>query len=40
MADFIWGIVCGAIGTLAIILVMIACQIVDDHRKAIRDDQS
>lgn len=40
MAEFIWGIVCGAIGTLAIILTMVAWQIVDDHRKAIRDDQS
>jgi len=40
MAEFIWGIVCGAIGTLTIILAMIAWQIIDDHRKAIRDDQS
>lgn len=40
MAEFIWGIVVGAISTLAIIFLMITWQVVDEHRSAIRDDQS
>jgi len=40
MAEFIWGVVCGAFGVLAIIFVMIAWQIIDDHRHYKKDDQS